>query len=238
MELLPWPSHSSWLSPKVKDEMRNLVIDAVQIALDDDEDVLDQLVGKFVTKSNRLDEDEFGLGGEDPSAPSFSYPKPLRDAAYDEQEDDGKCPGLGGSATAVLTEVLGAQKLHEEPCNVVLKRAEGIAFAWSSVYDKERRRRKYRLYAQGRPPFEIVEAPSGGVDNEVDDPNKLSLSAPNSTAGRLMDRIANGLPLNRAFLVDELKIPVDITEEQRKDTIPGLLYVLVDEGLLYGTYCN
>jgi len=234
-------SQSSWLSPQVKNEMKNLVLDAVRTALDDDENVLDPLVGRFVTKSNRLEEEAFGLGGDDGSSlPSFSYPKALGGIAYGKQQGESEDSDLDiwANATTALTEVFGSPKFNGEPGDSFLRRAEGIAFAWSSVYDKERRIRKYRLYAQGRPPFEVLEALHEGVEEEVDNPSELFVSAPSSVVGRLMDRITNGPPLNRDFVVDELQILIDVKQKGAKYTTTRLLYDLVKEGLLYGGYCD
>lgn len=235
------PSQSSWLSPKVKNDMKNLVLKAVQIALDDDENILDPLVGRFVTKSNRLEEEEFGLGGGDGSSlPSFSYPKALGGIVHDERQFEGEDSGMGiwANATSALTEVIGTSKFNEEAGDSYLRRAEGIAFAWSSVYDKEQRIRKFRLYAQGRPPFEVLEVLHEGMEEEVDNPSEPFISAPKSVVGRLMDRIANGPPLNRAFIVDELQIIIDVKQKGTKYSITRLLYDLVEEGLLYGGYRN
>ena len=223
------PLQSSWLSPQVKNEMKDLVLNAVQTALDDDTNILDPLVGRFVTKSNRLEEEEFGLdGGDGSSLPSFSYPKALGSIVHDEREKEGgeSSMGIWANATAVLLEVFDEPKLDQEIH--VLRRAEGIAFAWSSVYDNERQIRTFRLYAQGRPPFEVFEV------EEMDNPKKPFIPAPNSVVGRLMDRIANGPPLNRTFVVDELQILIDTKQEGTKYTILRLLYDLVEEGLLYG----
>ena len=240
-KLLPSHSQSSWLSPQVKNDMKNLVLKAVQIALDDDENILDPLVGRFVTKSNRLEEEEFGLGGGDgTSLPSFSYPKALGGIVHDERQCEGEGEDSGmdiwANATTALTEVIGTTKLNEESGDSYLRRAEGIAFAWSSVYDKELGIRKYRLYAQGRAPFEVFEVPHEGMDEEMDNPSEPFVLAPSSIVGQLMDRIANGPPLNRAFIVDELQILIDVKQKGTKYSITRLLYDLVEEGLLYGGY--
>jgi 50S ribosomal protein L16 3-hydroxylase len=240
-KLLPLYSQSSWLSPQVKNDMKNLVLKAVQIALDDDENILDPLVGRFVTKSNRLEEEEFGLGGGDGSSlSSFSYPKALGGNVHDERHCEGEGEDIAmdtwANATTTLTEFIGTTKLNEVSGDSYLRRAEGIAFAWSSVYDKELRIRKYRLYAQGRAPFEVFEVPHEGMDEEVDNPSEPFVSAPNSIVGQLMNRIANGPPLNKAFIVDELQILIDVKQKGTKYSITRLLYDLVEEGLLYGGY--
>jgi hypothetical protein len=72
----------------------------------------------------------------------------------------------------------------------------------------------------------------------VDNPSEPFISAPKSVVGRLMDRIANGPPLNRAFIVDELQIIIDVKQKGTKYSITRLLYDLVEEGLLYGGYRN
>ena len=240
---------SSWLSPKVKKEMKGLILDAVRTALDDDENVLDPLVGKFVTRSNRLEENDFGGDGSsnDSLFSSFSYPKPLRNILEenwndemdtDEWKEEYKIwANVSKTIKEVFKEPIAAELNRDKAC---LRRAEGIAFAWSFVYDKERGVRKYRLYAQGRPPFEVLETPAVLPDEMVDDASKQSMiSSPSSSVvGQLMNRIANGRPLDRAFVMDELKINIDDEEKDTKYTVTRLLYDLVEEGLLYGEYSN
>ena len=227
------PLPSSWLSPQVKKEMKNLLLEAVESALDDDVNILDPLVGRFVTKSNRLEEEEFGFDGGDGSlVPSFSYPKPLGKITHGKQqvEEDHNCIGSWASASEVLRDIFG--KVESENQTFVLRRAEGISFAWSSVDDTERRKRIFRLYAQGRPPLEVFED-FEGIEEKVHGPNGSFLSVSSSTTGRLMDRIANGAPLDRAFVVDELQIPVDF-ENDTNHSISRLLHNLIEDGLLYG----
>ncbi len=224
------PLQSSWLSPEVKDEMKTLALKAVKMALDDDANILDPLVGRFVTKSNRLEEDQFDLGVVDAlSLPSYAYPKKLRSDVHDNAHNEGKDNDIYASVSAstILQQVFDKPETEEETKEFVLRRAEGISFAWSSVYDKDLHVRRYRLYAQGRPPFEVLE------DEEKHDSIKQVTSAPTSILGRLMDRIANGAPLSRAFVVDELRVLVDFKQEGSEYTIARLLYDLVDEGLLY-----
>jgi len=240
-------SSSSWLSPNVKNVMKNLVLDAVRTALDDDENVLDPLVGKFVTRSNRLEEDDFDYGSDSSLLSSFSYPKPLRDIIEKEWSDEKKIDewkrefdiwtNASDAMKEVFREPVAIEGHDEKAC---FRRAEGIAFAWSSVYDKERRVRKYRLYAQGRPPFEVLEAPVIVSDEVTGNAFKQSIvsTTPDSIVGRLMDRIVNGQPLNREFVVDELKICIVDEEKDKKYTVTRLLYELVEEGLLYGEYCD
>jgi ribosomal protein L16 Arg81 hydroxylase len=240
---------SSWLSPKVKKEMKNLILDAVRTALDDDENVLDPLVGKFVTRSNRLEENDFGGdgGSNDSLFSSFSYPKPLRNILEENWNDEldtdewkkefNIWANVSKTIEEVFKEPIAAELNRDKAC---LRRAEGIAFAWSFVYDKERGVRKYRLYAQGRPPFEVLETPVVVPDGTADDASKQSMiSSPSSpVVGQLMNRIANGQPLHRAFVMDELKINIDDEEKDTKYTVTRLLYDLVEEGLLYGEYSN
>jgi ribosomal protein L16 Arg81 hydroxylase len=240
---------SSWLSPKVKKEMKNLILDAVRTALDDDENILDPLVGKFVTRSNRLEENDFGGDGSsnDSLFSSFSYPKPLRNILEenwndemdtDEWKEEFKIwANVSKTIKEVFKEPIAAELNRDKAC---LRRAEGIAFAWSFVYDKERGVRHYRLYAQGRPPFEVLENPVVVPDETADDASKQSMisSSSSSVVGQLMNRIANGQPLDRAFVMDELKINIDDEEKDTKYTVTRLLYDLVEEGLLYGEYSN
>jgi hypothetical protein len=240
---------SSWLSPKVKKEMKDLVLDAVRTALDDDANVLDPLIGKFVTRSNRLEENDFGGDGssDDSLFSSFSYPKPLRNILEEDWNDEMDTEEWK-EEFKIWTNVSETMKeVFKEPVTIeldrdiaCLRRAEGIAFAWSFVYDKERGVRKYRLYAQGRPPFEVLEIPVVVPDETADNSSKQSMiSSPSSSVvGQLMNRIANGQPLDRAFVVDELKIRIDDEEKNTKYTVTRLLYDLVEEGLLYGEYSN
>ena len=229
-KMSPLLPQSSWLSPQVKSDMKHLILTAVQSALEDDTNILDPLIGRFVTKSNRLEEAEFELGEFDDSPlPSFSYPKALRD--FEHEEHQGESDEFGRdkwvNTSTVLTEVFGTQSSNEQQSCPCLRRAEGIAFAWSSVYDKEAQIQKYRLYAQGRPAFEVF-----------DHPIEISSSAPSSAIGRLLDRIANGPPLDRFFVVDELQISLDVTKKATKYSAARLLYDLVEEGLLYGVCCS
>lgn len=231
-EISQSPSQSSWLSPEVKNEMKNLILDAVQTALDDDENILDPLVGKLVTRSNRLEE-EFAIGGDD--GPSFSYPKPFRTNLVNRDEH-----GKFLKARTTLAEIFGpTRKGHKKSDNnAILRRAEGIAFAWSSVYNKEQRIMKYRLYAQGRPPLEVFEmfmAPT--TDEELDGMSECKTSAQDSKVGKLLNRIANGPPLDRAFVVNELDMGIDFNEKATKHSLSWLLLELVEAGLLYVRYC-
>jgi 50S ribosomal protein L16 3-hydroxylase len=235
-KVLSSASQSSWLSPQVKNEMKNLVLKAVQTALDDDENVLDPLIGRFVTKSNRLEEMDFGPG-DDSLLTSFSYPKALGSIIDDDLHgrDEGNGNDVWGNATTALQEVFGMTESKEGSEDSFLRRAEGVSFAWSCVCDLERRIRKYRLYAQGRPPFEVLEVTHEGTE-EYHDSSDSFVSAPNSKVGRLMDQIANGPPLDRTFVVDELQILIDVKQKGTQHTITRLLYDLVEEGLLYGGY--
>ena len=232
-DLPPSLLSSSWLSPTVKNEMKRLMLDAVRTALDDDVNILDPLIGRFVTRSNRL-EDNFGGIDDESVFSSFLYPKPLHNIIDEERKENKASDNdeweseleIWANATNTLREVF---KLSGPTRNdACLRRAEGIAFAWSSVYDKERHVRKYRLYAQGRPPFEVV---------VVEEPQSTPLlSPPDSAVARLMDRISNGPALNSAFVVDELDIHINEAEKGTKYTVTWLLYELVEEGLLYGEY--
>jgi len=153
----------------------------------------------------------------------------------EDRDDDGF--NASDAMKEVFREPVTTEGNDEKAC---FRRAEGIAFAWSSVYDKERRVQKYRLYAQGRPPFEVLEAPVIVSDEVTDNVSKQSMfsTSPDSAVGRLMDRIVNGRPLNRDFVVNELKICIKDEEKETKYTVTRLLYDLVEEGLLYGEYCN
>jgi len=221
-------SHSSWLSPKVKNEMKDLVLDAVRTALEDDENVLDPLVGKFVTRSNRVEEADFGGNQDGSSLPCFSYPKPFRGLT------DNEIGGWANAAT-LLADMFCPPTMNERSnSNICLRRAEGIAFAWSCVSDTEQPEQKYRLYAQGRPPFEVIETSVVTRDGGSERQRQLQVTAPDSTIGRLMDRIANGPPLSREFVVDNLNMSFEVEDTKAKHSIAWLLHELVEEGLLYG----
>jgi ribosomal protein L16 Arg81 hydroxylase len=128
----------SFISPEVKGKMRNLILEAITQALDDDE-TLDSLIGKIVTEPNRL-------GGD-----ASSYPVPL-----DGMDRDWKYQlGVWGDAERALKEVLVNGKGS-------LKRAEGISFAWSCLKGA-RQHRKYRMYAHGRDPVELDIMDNGKV---------------------------------------------------------------------------
>eukprot|EP00536_Pseudo-nitzschia_multiseries_P008479 jgi/Psemu1/305735/fgenesh1_kg.215_\ len=226
------PSQSSWLSPEVKNEMKDLVLEAVRMALDDDENVLDPLVGKFVTRSNRVEEEEFGGGEDGSSVPSFSYPSPFREVTDDEV--DG-----WANAAALLVDMFDPSTMSKgSNSSICLRRAEGIAFAWSCVSDKEQLLQKYRLYAQGRHPFEVVKTLDSAADEGSEVQTHPGVSVPDSAIGRLMDRIANGPPLSREIVVDDLDIRFNVEDTKNKKSISWLLHELVEEGLLYGGHCD
>ena len=291
-------SASSWLSPDVKNDMKNLILNAVRTTLDDDENVLDPLLGMFLTKSNRVEDDNTLFidnndrsNGDISFLSSFSYPKPLRRILMEDVErkkrntvvataaanmpenNYDKEIEIWANASNTINEVFGRQsslaavtpignKANDDiRPTASLKRAEGVAFTWSCVYDSERGVRKYRLYTQGRPPFEVFEevppqkivSDKGEdevttVDKEVPSSSYkdrlmiLSSSLPPdlSVNGRLLDRIANGPPIDRAFFEDILELHIDVDKEKYavKKSVTKLLYDLVEEGLLYGEYSS
>lgn len=112
------------LSSWTKSSMKELVKLAIADYLEDD-DAWDSLVGKVVTEPNR---------------PVFDYPIAL--AEIDDQwKNDLGCWGDANEALDAVAKGLG-----------VLRRAEGISFAWSQPKPGT-----YRLYAHGRL-FQIVES--------------------------------------------------------------------------------
>jgi 50S ribosomal protein L16 3-hydroxylase len=137
------------LSNKVKKKMKEAVRRAIEDFLENDED-WDDLVGKVITEPNR---------------PSISYPMPLA-----EMDDDWRSElGCWGEAARAINAV--------EQGKGLLRRAEGVAFAWS----KGQQTGSYRLYAHGRV-FEVE-----GVQ---------------PSASSLCCRIANGLPLDKIAFED------------------------------------
>jgi hypothetical protein len=183
---------SNYLSPKIKMKMKSLILKAVEDALDDDENIFDPLVGRIVTEPNRCSE--------------TSYPVPLGAMGEEWREE----MGVWGDATSAIEEVFTNG-------NGCLRRAEGIAFAWSSIPGEDKpKKRKFRMYAHGREPIELI---------TKDDQNLFI------TIGRLMDRIASGPPLDQRFVVQHLGI--DLNTEPG-DSIYEFISELVEEGLLYG----
>ncbi|KAG7354971.1 cupin 4 family protein [Nitzschia inconspicua] len=187
MDSLP---SSSFLSPDVKKTMKDLILEAVNQVLDDEDAVLDPLIGKIVTEPNRFAGD------------LSSYPVPL----YDLDKASKTELGLWGNAESALEEVLVNGRGS-------FKRAEGVAFAWSYI-EREGSYRTYRMYAHGRDAVEFVVS-IAGEEHE-------------NAVGQLMDRIANGLPLNRSFLES-------IGMDSAANELHSFLLELINEGLLYGT---
>jgi ribosomal protein L16 Arg81 hydroxylase len=196
---------SSYLSSAIKNKMKDLIFQAVQQALDDNNDnndnMLDRLIGKMVTEPNRF-------GGD-----LFSYPVPLDEL---DQKMRNKLGVLWGDAENTLNQVFD-NKMG------VLRRAEGVAFAWSCISEKDGSGpTTYRMYAHGRDPIEIE---TGKEDHTISQQQKQQQQQQQHT---MMDRIANGPPLNHEFCE---KIGMDIS----KDGWRNFLLQLVKEGLLYGS---
>lgn len=134
------------LSVSVKEKMKRLLLQLVE-DFTEDEVLWDDMIGKLITESNR---------------PTIGYPIPMRDMDGEWKEELGKW----ANPDATLESVFGGTG--------VLRRAEGISFAWSALPSSSV---KYRLYAQGRV-------------FKVDD------DAPSTPS--LLCRIANGPPLDKA----------------------------------------
>lgn len=154
------------LSINVKNKMKSLVMDLVEETLRD-EAIWDDIVGRMATQPNR---------------PIIDYPTPLS------LMDEGWKAELGiwADAEKSLDTVLNGTG--------VLRRAEGISFAWSSRSDPP----SFTLYAQGRV-FTIHNSPP--------------------TTALLLDCIANGPALNQNTIHD---LGIEITQSV-KDFILDLL---------------
>ncbi|KAL3909066.1 MAG: hypothetical protein SGILL_008237 [Bacillariaceae sp.] len=180
----------SRLSAEVKEAMKVLILDAIEKALNDDEHVLDSLVGKIVTEPNRL------------SADDVSFPVSLND-----MDDEWRTElGVWGDASSCIEEALANG-------NGCLRRAEGVAFAWSRI-DGKGNIFSYRLYAHGRDPI-AFSVPS--TETEL----HLAIEL-------LMDRICGGDPLDKLYFE---KLGTDIDQHVE---VKSFLLTLVQEGLLYG----
>ena len=159
------------LSTKVKDKMKTLLLDVVQETLND-EAIWDDLVGCMVTEPNRQ--------------MMMEYPIPLSamDSAWKEEL------GIWADAEKTLDAFLEGKG--------VLRRAEGISYAWSKVFDS------YNLYAQGRA-FPIHDSPT--------------------STGLMLECIANGPPLNQKQVHD---MGIEMTQSIRDFLLElleeGLLY--------------
>lgn len=167
------------VSDKVKEKMKRLVLDLVEQHLEDN-GVWDKLVGELITEPNR---------------PMIDYPTPIS-----EMDEEWKAElGVWANSETALQSVLEG--------NGVLRRAEGVAFAWSASKGTEKE--GLSLFAQGRT-FPLKEC--------------------SSSASNLLDTIANGAALSQQQLVDRnIKLStsmkallVDLLEE-------GLLYGDHDE---------
>jgi ribosomal protein L16 Arg81 hydroxylase len=190
-------SNLKGLSGTVKEAMKNLILDAVQEVLEDDL-VFDELIGKLVTEPNR---------------PTGAYPVPLR--AMDEEWKTEI--GMWADATATV------QSIFTGTGGCCLRRAEGISFAWTSgsipvsklcgdVGSNPMDEMHYfRIYAHGR----VFEWKHRDIH-----PDEIARNC------YLLDRIANGPPLNREAIDD---LGFILTEN-----ISSFLVELIEEGFLYG----
>jgi 50S ribosomal protein L16 3-hydroxylase len=162
------------LSTGVKDMMKTLVLNLIEDQMEDDA-IWGSLVGRLVTEPNR---------------PTLDYPTRLR-----EMDSDWKAElGIWADAEKALEAVLAG--------NGVLRRAEGISFAWSVTGEASE---NYKLYAQGR---------------------TFLLDDASPSASSLLDRIANGLPLNQERF---LELEIELSQKMH-----DLLIELLEEGFLYG----
>lgn len=136
------------LSSEVKERMKALLSNVIDTHLDD-EDIWGDLVGRLVTEPNR---------------PSLDHPTPLY-----EMDIEWKAElGIWADAEKALKAILGGEG--------VLRRAEGISFAWSRDASGT-----HKLYAQGR---------------------VFAFNETSSSASALLDCIANGLPLDQQRFLD------------------------------------
>jgi 50S ribosomal protein L16 3-hydroxylase len=166
IDLLQVRTDDKRLSGRTKDSMKQLVLHLVEDFVEDDSS-WDEFVGRLITEPNR---------------PTLDYPMPLH-----VMDDDWKNElGIWADADKTLDAVVAGKG--------VLRRAEGISFAWSTLPEAT----KYRLYAQGRV-FEIEDA------------------AP--CIESLLDRVANGPPLDRNGFRD---LKIELSPSMRRFLL-GLL---------------
>jgi 50S ribosomal protein L16 3-hydroxylase len=146
------------ISIDIKEKMKRLLINALESVLDDDAN-WDEILGRLVTESNR---------------PVIEYPTPMY-AMHKEWKND---LGIWAEAETTLESILGGTGM--------LRRAEGIAFAWSHLSGA------YRLYAQGRIFLLEDQSPSNAA---------------------LLESLANGPPLTGNCLAD---LGVEVTPNVKK----------------------
>lgn len=168
------------LTKEVSTRMKDLLVDIVQGFVSDEEAWTD-LVGKIVT---------------DPNRPIIDYPTPLQDIDSEWKSHLGV---WGNGVTALQAVVSG---------NGILRRAEGIAFAWSYSEDSM----DGYLYIQGRS-FRL----KGNM-------------LPAVVVQSLLERISNGPPITKLWLDSE-----EVTNgESMSPEVRDFLVELLDEGLIYG----
>jgi 50S ribosomal protein L16 3-hydroxylase len=160
--------------------MKDLVLELVE-GFVKNEEAWGELVGKTITEPNR---------------PIMDYPIPLC-----EMDSDWKAElGVWGSGATALISILSG--------NGALRRADGIAFAWSYSEDSM----AGSLYAQGRS-FHIKT-------------NRM----PSEIVRALLDRVSNGPPITKTWLDCENVMVGNMLNPEIRD----FLCELLEEGLIYG----
>jgi len=169
------------LTKQVNTRMKDLLVELVQGFVNDEEAWAD-LVGKMVT---------------DPNRPIIDYPTPLLDLDLEWKSH----LGVWGSGVTALRAVVSG--------NGILRRAEGIVFAWSYSDDSM----DGYLYIQGRR-FHLQ-----------------GKTLPAVVVQRLLERISNGPPITKRWLDRE---EVVTNGESMSPAVRDFLVELLDEGLIYG----
>jgi 50S ribosomal protein L16 3-hydroxylase len=172
-------SSSQSVSNEVKDKMKEILLGLVNDFVSDDPS-WDSLVGKLITEPNR---------------PVLDYPTPLYEMDSDWKQELGV---WGDSKTALEAVQLG---------DGVLRRAEGVAFAWSVPVRSGDL--VGNLYAQGQV-FHLRREESLLLTEEV------------------LDRIANGPPVDCKWLKETMPVG------QKSPATKKFLLELLEAGFLYG----
>ena len=170
---------SGSLSTGVRGKMQNLVTNLVQDLVNDDK-FFDDMIGRLITEPNR---------------PVYDYPTPL----YEMDEAWKESLGVWGDAEATFDAVLDGYG--------VLRRAEGLSFAWSFLPDSL----KGNLYVKGEAyPIEATKKSRKAVE-------------------ALLDRVSNGPPIDGAWLNETI-----IIEDEMDESMEEFLLEMLEEGLIYG----
>ena len=180
-------------------KIKNQMKDLVTKAINDyfdDDDIWDSLIGRVVTEPNR------------PTTSAFEYPIPLNEIDDDWNNDPNQ----------ILDEITAGKE--------ILRRAEGIAFAWSKSSSSPSMMHQYRLYANGRA-FPLI---PDWHDDDDQQGNAAKLSF-------FLDRLANGPPIIDRQVLNAFGFGADDDESSSDDGTGGniqkLLCELIEKGFLY-----